>query len=103
MFFKIGIFLKNYNNQMSHKEILLSWVSELWIFILNLRYTSFALIISYIYMYVSGSVFRIANKGPDAESSWIGIRIHNTGTKKKFDIILSTAHQKWGGSFHGLG
>ena len=57
MFFKNIIFLKIIITKCHLEKCLLSWVSELWIFILNL--SSFVVILYYICMWGSGSVFRI--------------------------------------------
>ena len=56
---------------MSPKEILVIWVSEMWIYIFNLLPLFILNLHAYIWI-------RIRNTDPDPQSSWIRIRIHST-------------------------
>ena len=68
---------KNYKNKCHVKKFWLSWVSELWIYILILKSFVYILcFILYFHLCGSGSVFRIRIR---IQKAPIRIRIHNTG------------------------
>ena len=73
MSFNKSILFENYKNKCHLRKFLLSWVSELWIYLLILHLFTFNFFLYLQYMCESGSVYgKLLNTDP------IRIQIHNT-------------------------
>ena len=73
MLFKTSI-KKTIITKCHREKFLLSWVSELWIFFLNLTSFAVILILNFFCMFGAGSVPGIPNTDPGPESPWIRIQ-----------------------------